>query len=192
MKIRCRPTLWSDTAALPAIERSAGQRFLTVPELAWIADDRIISVDEHRAWVRAGMSWLAEVNGLPVGFLLAEAQAESLYIAEFSLHLDWQGKGIGRQLLNEVIQWASEQGYAGVTLTTFRHVPWNAPLYRRMGFEILEEDTLPAALRQKRDEETAHGLAYESRCAMRLPLKKSPDGGNALSGEHTSLIRQDG
>ncbi|MKW16615.1 GNAT family N-acetyltransferase, partial [Salmonella enterica subsp. enterica] len=47
-------------------------------------------------------------------------------------------------------------------------VPWNAPFYRRLGFEMMT--TLTPELRQKREEETAHGLAYGSRCAMRLPL----------------------
>jgi predicted N-acetyltransferase YhbS len=34
-----------------------------------------------------------------VGFLLAEAHPSSLFIVELSVHLDWQGKGIGRQLI---------------------------------------------------------------------------------------------
>ncbi|MEB0952097.1 GNAT family N-acetyltransferase [Citrobacter sedlakii] len=171
MKIHCRPTTLADTAGLPAIERSAGRRFLAVPELAWIADDTIMTVEQHREYVLAGMSWLAETDGHTVGFLLAEAQESSLYIAEFSLHLDWQGKGIGRQLLNVVRQWADEQGYTAMTLTTFRDVAWNAPLYARLGFEMLDEDSLPAALRQKREAETARGIARGSRCAMRLRLR---------------------
>ncbi|WP_336219566.1 GNAT family N-acetyltransferase [Citrobacter amalonaticus] len=171
MKIRIRPTTLADTAVLPAIERSAGQRFLAIPELAWIADDRIVSAEEHQHYVRAGMSWLALVDDRPVGFLLGEAMASSLHIAEFSLHLDWQGKGVGRRLMNVVTQWAREQGYTSLTLTTFRHVVWNAPLYAHLGFDMLEDNALPAALRQKREEEAAHGIAYESRCAMRLMLR---------------------
>lgn len=170
MHITFRPTTLADAAALPAIERSAGQRFLDVPELAWIADDRIVSVEQHREYAGKGMSWLAQVDDRPVGFLLGEAMESSLYIAEFSLHLAWQGKGIGRQLVDTVAQWAREQGFTSLTLTTFRHVDWNAPLYQHLGFEILEDGALPAALRQKREEETAHGIAFESRCAMRLML----------------------
>lgn len=170
MHITFRPTTLADAAALPAIERSAGQRFLDVPELAWIADDRIVSVEQHREYAGKGMSWLAQVDDRPVGFLLGEAMESSLYIAEFSLHLAWQGKGIGRQLVDTVAQWAREQGFTSLTLTTFRHVDWNAPLYQHLGFERLEDDALPTALRQKREEETAHGIAFESRCAMRLML----------------------
>jgi GNAT superfamily N-acetyltransferase len=170
MHITFRSSLPADAAALPAIERSAGQRFLTVPALAWIADDHIVSSELHREYAAKGMSWLALADDRPVGFLLGEAMESSLYIAEFSLHLAWQGKGIGRQLINTVAQWAREQGFTSLTLTTFRHVAWNAPLYQHLGFEILEDAALPAALRQKREEETAHGILFESRCAMRLML----------------------
>ena len=170
MNITLRATTLADTAALPAIERSAGQRFLLIPELAWIADDQTISVDEHRAFAAAGMSWLAQVDEHPVGFLVAETLGSSLFIAELSLHLEWQGKGIGRRLIGYVAEQARAKGYTSLTLTTFRDVPWNAPWYARLGFEMLAEETLPAKLRQKREEEAAHGLAYESRCAMRLML----------------------
>ena len=161
MNITLRSTTLAETAALPAIERSAGQRFLLIPELAWIADDQTISADQHRAFVAAGMSWLAQVDEHPVGFL----------VAELSLHLEWQGKGIGRRLIGYVAEQAREKGYTSLTLTTFRDVPWNAPLYARLGFEMLADETLPALLRQKREDEAAHGQTYELRCAMRLMLR---------------------
>ena len=166
MNITLRSTTLAETAALPAIERSAGQRFLLIPELAWIADDQTISADQHRAFVAAGMSWLAQVDEHPVGFLVAETLGSSLFIAELSLHLEWQGKGIGY-----VAEQAREKGYTSLTLTTFRDVPWNAPLYARLGFEMLADEALPALLRQKREDEAAHGQTYELRCAMRLMLR---------------------
>lgn len=81
MNITLRATTLADTAALPAIERSAGQRFLLIPELAWIADDQIISAAQHRAFAAAGMSWLALVDARPVGFLVAEALGSSLFLS---------------------------------------------------------------------------------------------------------------
>lgn len=171
MKILCRPTTLFDIAALPAIERSAGRRFLDVPDLAWIADDTIIGEAQHRAYAEAGMSWLALVDEHPVGFLVAETLDSSLFIAELSLHMAWQGKGIGRRLIGYVTEQAHEKGFTSLTLTTFRDVPWNALWYARLGFEMLADETLPATLRQKREEEAAQGLAFESRCAMRLMLR---------------------
>ena len=78
--------------------------------------------------------------------------------------------GIGRMLLERVIESARQMGYPAVTLTTFREVPWNAPFYTRLGFAMLDELTLPAGLAAKREQETRHGLPPESRCAMRLAL----------------------
>ena len=168
MTIRIRPTTLSDVAALSAIERAAAGRFRDIPELAWLADGEVIPAEQHLDYAERGLSWLALANDQPVGFVLAEAHPSSLFIVELSVDLDWQGKGIGRQLIACVADHARNRGMTALTLTTFRNVPWNAPFYARLGFEKMT--TLTPELRQKREEETAHGLAYDSRCAMRLQL----------------------
>lgn len=168
LNITVRPTRPGDVTALPAIERAAGERFRDYPELAWLAEGDVISAEQHLDYAERGLSWLALANELPVGFILAELHASSLFIVEISVHLDWQGKGIGRRLIACVADQARKRGLASLTLTTFRDVPWNAPFYARLGFEMIT--TLTPELREKREEETAHGLAYDARCAMRLPL----------------------
>lgn len=168
LNITLRPTRPGDVTALPAIERAAGERFREVPELAWLADGEVISAEQHLEYVERGLSWLARVNDRPVGFILTEAHSSSLFIVELSVDLNWQGKGIGRQLIACAADHARTLGLASLTLTTFRDVPWNAPFYARLGFEKMT--TLTPELRQKREEETAQGFAYETRCAMRLPL----------------------
>lgn len=168
LNITVRPTRPGDVTALPAIERAAGKRFRDYPELAWLAEGDVISAEQHLDYAERGLSWLALANDQPVGFILAELHASSLFIVELSVHLDWQGKGIGRRLIACVADQARKRGLASLTLTTFRDVPWNAPFYARLGFEMIT--TLTPELREKREEETAHGLAYDARCAMRLPL----------------------
>ena len=168
MTLRIRPTTLNDIAALPAIERAAAGRFRDFPALAWLAGGEVISAEQHLDYVERGLSWLALANDQPVGFILAEAHPSSLFIVELSVDLDWQGKGIGRQLITRVADHARNRGMTALTLTTFRDVPWNAPFYARLGFEKMT--TLTPELRQKREDETAHGLAFDSRCAMRLPL----------------------
>ncbi|MDR1749902.1 MAG: GNAT family N-acetyltransferase [Enterobacter cloacae] len=168
LNITVRPTRPGDVTALPAIERAAGERFRDYPELAWLAEGDVISAEQHLDYAERGLSWLALANELPVGFILAELHVSSLFIVEISVHLDWQGKGIGRRLIACVADQARKRGLASLTLTTFRDVPWNAPFYARLGFEMIT--TLTPELREKREEETAHGLAYDARCAMRLPL----------------------
>ena len=168
LNITVRPTRPGDVTALPAIERAAGERFRDYPELAWLAEGDVISAEQHLDYAERGLSWLALANELPVGFILAETHVSSLFIVELSVHLDWQGKGIGRRLIACVADQARKRGLASLTLTTFRDVPWNAPFYARLGFEMIT--TLTPELREKREEEMAHGLAYDARCAMRLPL----------------------
>lgn len=165
-----RPTAPAEITALPAIERAAGQRFRQVPELAWLAEGPVISAERHREYVDAGTSWLALVDDRPVGFLLAQAQGNVLFIVEFSLHQAWQGRGLGRRLMAYVIAQAREKGFRALTLTTFRTVPWNGPWYAKQGFEFLADETLSPSLRMTLAEEATHGMAYESRCAMRLML----------------------
>ncbi|WP_127869240.1 GNAT family N-acetyltransferase [Enterobacter cloacae] len=168
LNITVRPTRPGDVTALPAIERAAGERFRDYPELAWLAEGEVISAEQHLDYAERGLSWLALANDQPVGFILAETHVSSLFIVELSVHLDWQGKGIGRRLIACVADQARKRGLASLTLTTFRDVPWNAPFYARLGFEMIT--TLTPELREKREEETAQGLAYDARCVMRLPL----------------------
>ena len=127
LNITVRPTRPGDVTALPAIERAAGERFRDYPELAWLAEGEVISAEQHLDYAERGLSWLALANDQPVGFILAETHVSSLFIVELSVHLDWQGKGIGRRLIACVADQARKRGLASLTLTTFRDVPWNAP-----------------------------------------------------------------
>ena len=165
-----RLTEESDIALLPAIERSAAQAFRQIPALAWLADSEVISVARHHDYLETEHSLLAVAAGQPVGFILTEPLDDALFIAEIAVHQAWQHQGIGRMLLEQVIDGARQMAYPAVTLTTFRDVPWNAPFYTRLGFAMLDELTLPAGLAAKRELETEHGLPPETRCAMRLAL----------------------
>jgi hypothetical protein len=67
-----RLTKVEEVGLLPDIESSAGQSFHDWPQLAWIADDADMSPEAHLQYVQKGSSWVAEVDGLIVGFLCAE------------------------------------------------------------------------------------------------------------------------
>ncbi|ADO50017.1 GNAT family N-acetyltransferase [[Enterobacter] lignolyticus] len=175
LNLTIRPASDADIVQLPAIERSAARRFRTVAGLAWLADSEGIDIDAHRQAAAAGGSWVAAVGRVPVGFILAEPQSTALFIREISVHQAWQGRGIGRALLAFIADEARARGCTALTLTTFRDPSWNAPLYARLGFCELDEAEMTPALRQKLAEEAAHGLARESRCAMRLMLNRRAD-----------------
>ncbi|WP_207935107.1 hypothetical protein [Pseudomonas aeruginosa] len=58
MDYRIRTSRDEDAALLPAIERSAGESFRLLPELAWIADAGVAGVDFHRRLIERGSHWL--------------------------------------------------------------------------------------------------------------------------------------
>ena len=171
-----RPTTAKDIALLPDIERSAGQAFVTYSDLAWLADADVMSVEEHGRLAALGTSWVAGAQHLE-GFLCSEPFVRDpgqsacepdidLHIWELAVHADSQGKGIGTALMRHVMDLGATD-YAGLTLTTFKDVAFNAPFYERLGFSRIEDVSLEPRLAGVLAAEQAHGLPIEYRCAMR-------------------------
>lgn len=161
----------ADAATLPAIERSAAELFRLDPNLAWLADSDVPDAAQHLQAIEQGNVWVAEnAVGQLAGFLRAVEIDNQLHVEELSVSQDFQGQGIGRKLLVDVIEHARRRQLEAVTLTTFRDLPWNAPFYQRMGFVVLREENAVAHLIQALNDEIAHGFPGERRCAMRLTL----------------------
>lgn len=167
-----RKTKLSDIEHLPLLERSAGSAFKSLPSLAWIADDSVMSAQEHKRLLAKGFSWVALdfLSQAICGFIHAEIIEGEFYVVEVSVSGTYQKKGIGSKLLKTALTQAKSLGLSTATLTTFIDVPWNAPYYQRLGFVILTPDTLPQYIERKLQEEKSAGLPLERRCAMRKIL----------------------
>ncbi|AJO78545.1 GNAT family N-acetyltransferase [Pseudomonas sp. MRSN 12121] len=170
MNLHIRPAIETDATLLPAIERSAAALFRRDPELAWLADAEVPDAAQHRARIRQQRVWVAVLEQRVCAFLDAEACGDALHIWEISVYAAAQGRGIGRRLLQTVAEQARRQGFAALTLSTFRQVPWNEPFYQRCGFVTLEGEQLDPRLQQVLAEEARHGLPAARRCAMRLEI----------------------
>jgi predicted N-acetyltransferase YhbS len=170
MTVSIRLATPADAAMLPDIERSAGEIFREISGLEWIADDHVMTADQHLPAIFAGSVWVACEDGALVGFLSAELASDALHIREVSVHAAVMGRGIGRQLIETAAMAAHISGLSVLTLTTFRDVPWNAPYYQRLGFEILAEADLDSRLASILADEVAAGLPGDRRCAMRQNL----------------------
>jgi GNAT superfamily N-acetyltransferase len=168
--IRIRPGRAADAATLPDIERSAGDAFRTVPDIAWVADEPVQPAEINLPLIAAGTVWVAEdaESGL-VGFLRSQVTGDALFIIELAVARPYQQKGIGRQLIDASVAHARAAGLAAVTLTTFTHVAWNAPFYARYGFQELARDALSDHLRRQLHQEEVE-IGLPNRCAMRLML----------------------
>jgi GNAT superfamily N-acetyltransferase len=80
----------------------------------------------------------------PVAFAYAVPLDGHLHLHQIAVHPSEHRRGLGSALMAAVI---SRAGAAGVTLTTFRDVPWNGPWYTRLGFtEVTEPGPGLAAL----------------------------------------------
>ncbi|WP_339533206.1 GNAT family N-acetyltransferase [Pseudomonas mucidolens] len=167
MSIVIRLAVPRDAVLLPAIERSAAQAFRRIEGLHWLAEAQVMAVEQHRRLIALSTCWVAmDASNQRVGFLSAQRYGDDLHIHELSVKQSMQGQGVGRRLLETVMNAAISQRLRAVTLTTFSEVPWNAPFYQRLGFEqdvLAKSDPRLAALLR---DEYLYGFAPDSRCAM--------------------------
>jgi GNAT superfamily N-acetyltransferase len=160
-----------DIDALREIERAAGRIFAEIG-MGEIADDEPISEETLRGYRTSGRTWVAvDDYDTPIGYVVADVLDGNAHIEQVSVLPTNMRRGLGRELLDHVAIWASEQGMQAMTLTTFAYVPWNGPYYRRLGFEILAEDQIGPNLRDRRRHETDRGLDKWPRVCMSRALR---------------------
>ncbi len=168
-----------DIAALREIERAAGQSFREIG-MAYVADDEPPSEEVLGHFVSAGRAWVAvDDRDRPVAYLIAEVVDGDAHIEQVSVHPAASRRGLGRALIEHLVDWASARGMPAVTLTTFADVPWNGPYYRRLGFEVLPDEQAGPGLRDRRADEAARGFDRWPRICMRLrlpPASRAPSG----------------
>ncbi|KAJ9644761.1 hypothetical protein H2199_003725 [Coniosporium tulheliwenetii] len=143
---KIRPALSSDLLLIPLIEYQAGQVFRTVGMDA-IADDPPPTIDSLVHYASAGRIWVAVSHidpGTPIAYLTADLLARDglAHVAQVTVSPEHARKGIGASLLRHLELWARDMRLRGVSLTTFSDVPWNRPMYERLGYETLEDEEL--------------------------------------------------
>jgi GNAT superfamily N-acetyltransferase len=119
-----------------------------------------------------GRLWVVRASGAPVGFALSEILEPTVaHLKEIDVHPDHVRRGLGTQLVLTACNWAQRERYESLTLTTFRHVPFNMPFYARLGFEVIPDDELSPQLRSVLFDESRRGLDPNHRVAMRRLLR---------------------
>lgn len=158
----------TDVDRLRQIEADSGRRFLEFG--IDVAPFGTFSREVLLAAVSTGaLHVLVDDTDVAIGFAYCERlgpDGGSLHLHEIDVVPGRQGEGLGRRLLEHVVEVARAEGCRQVTLTTFRDVPFNAPWYVRRGFVVLPDDELPPWLRSIRESETAAGLDVQPRVAM--------------------------
>ena len=176
---RIRDARETDLAQLPAIEQAADALFRTLPDAAERERDadpernRGVSVETFRERFAEGRLWVAvDAGDRPVGFLMAGIVDGQAHLEEMDVIPEHGRRGIGTALMERGCRWVTETGFHTVTLTTDRHVPWNAPFYARLGFEILEPAAFTPELAAIYEREIARGNSRDRRVAMRRSLSE--------------------
>jgi GNAT superfamily N-acetyltransferase len=160
----------TELPVLQAIERAAGRMFRDVgmPEVAelgpWPLSVMTASQQAGRLWVVVGDA------DEPVAYLMADLVDGCMEIDQVTVHPDSARRGLGRALLEYAADRAAADGLPALTLTTFAHVPWNAPYYSRCGFRVLDDAELTPGLRAIRQREAAVGMDRWPRVCMRRDL----------------------
>jgi GNAT superfamily N-acetyltransferase len=155
-----------DLSRLPAIELAAARL------LAGHAPESVLHETTDRDVLQQaqqeGRMCVALADDVAVGFAYVEViDGDTAHLEEIDVDPAHGRRGLGTQLVAQVCDWAADHGYASVTLTTFRDVPWNMPFYARLGFELVPRAQLSPALAAIVDDETQRGLDPARRVVMR-------------------------
>jgi GNAT superfamily N-acetyltransferase len=157
-------------AAIPAIELAASAMF---PEADLPVEIRYLVTDEellHEAQSESRL-WVAlTADGSPVGFAMADIVDGGAHLDEMDVMPDFGRQGIGTRLVRTLIAWARSCDYPALTLITFRHLPWNAPFYERMGFVSMATSEIGTELADLLQEEGMAGIDVRQRVCMKLEL----------------------
>ena len=159
----------ADLSSLPEIELAAARLLVGHAPESVLAE-----TTSPAAFAKAqkdGHLWVVLADDAPVGFAHVETiEGDAVHLEEIDVSPQHGRRGLGTMLVLHVCRWAVLSGYASITLTTFRHVPWNMPFYARLGFDVVRNNQLSPALRGVVENEHRRGLDPSQRVVMRRRL----------------------
>lgn len=156
--ILLRPARVVEVETIRVLERASAQRFLGLMD-AIAADEPTPAPLLARRIVEGGLL-VAEIDNVIVGFVMFRPFEAGLYVEQLDVLPAFSGRRTGAALLDAV----AERTGGGLTLSTFRDVPWNAPYYARLGF--VEVSQLTPGMAVIRAEHQARGLDEDARVFM--------------------------
>jgi len=162
--LRLRAAEPSEIETVRAIERASAARFLHT-DLAWLAHDEPTDAETLARRIADGGLLAACEGPRPVAFVMFRELEGCAYVEQIDVLPSHERRGIGAALLDAVAEVARARGWPALTLSTFRDVPFNAPYYRRLGFE--EVDALTPGMVAIRRQHEARGLDETARLFMR-------------------------
>lgn len=119
--------------------------------------------------VQDGLLWVALAGeGKPVGYALVRLIEDAALLAQMDVHPDHMRRGIGSALVGQVVEYLRLRKKTALYLTTFTHVPWNAPFYTKQGFAVMNTADVPPFLKGILEAEKRYGLSNRTAMCVRL------------------------
>ncbi|WP_083910495.1 GNAT family N-acetyltransferase [Effusibacillus pohliae] len=88
-------------------------------------------------YIKRGQCFIAEVNDQVIGvYVLLPTRPETVEIVNLAVDENYQGKGIGKQLVFHAIQNATLHGYKTIEIGTGNSSVGQLALYQKCGFRI--------------------------------------------------------
>ena len=133
---RIRIALPSDAVAIKGCVEAAYQHYIArmgKPPGPMLNDYANV-IQQHKAFV-------AEEDGDIVGLLVLIQTESSMLLDNVAVHPEYQGKGLGRRLLELAESETRNQGYTHLDLYTHECMTENIEMYKRIGYVERERRT---------------------------------------------------
>lgn len=150
MSAHIRPALPTDAAGIATVNVLTWQQsYQDFVDAEFLASLNV--PDATRRWERilnqpGGLHFVMEAEGQIIGYVSGGPDREDAFWGGevYALYLlpSWHGKGLGRQLFEQIMKALKQQGHARNRVWVFRNNPFRA-FYQHMGGEYLTEKTLP-------------------------------------------------
>ena len=170
-----RAGIEADVDALLQVERRAVELLLDHGAYDLFAMHSL-SPEDLLDGIAQGILRVAEIDGKAVGFALCGEVDGHAHLFEIDVLPEQGRRGVGSALLESVCESAALRGFATMTLTTLRDVPWNAPFYSARGFVEITESSWGPQLGELVARERMLGFPMRLRVVMRRVLFPSSSG----------------
>lgn len=170
MEYSTRHARYDELDLLREIEQDASTLFRGTAHESEITASSL-SLDFLTERLRSDQLWVAaDTDDIPVGFAAITVIDGLAHLYELSVAPAHGRRGIGKRLVLAVCEWAKQNGFSAVTLSTYSDIPWNAPFYERLGFHAINENDLSQEMLALRRREAEDGLNISRRVIMKLLL----------------------
>ena len=107
-------------------------------ELLLLADESLELVEEY---IQRGQCFVAEADQMIIGeYVLLPTRPATVELVNIAVNESWQGRGIGKQLVNHAVQHARILGYQTIEIGTGNSGFGQLALYQKCGFRMVGID----------------------------------------------------